>query len=286
MAQLFDIRKVVIGPKSFVAEVELAPSAPLLTSDDEQGTELVLGLMPELAEHACLGDSSSVFGEVVSSTELAHLLEHVTVELLARTDIAGDITSGKTVEVGERSYEITLSCPDDVLVAGALSSAVWILQWAYSGGGEPVPNVGATVSGLVGLVESLGDEEPVDDGAPLEEAPLDEAVDEGATTAFEAQPYGGPEGDVSLTEEDAVALGETTAFAPLSEEPRQDYPGQAPTEAGADPLPMAADPEGGHAGPAAIDVEAEASPEQGAPDDVPSPRSWDMGNYPRPHLVR
>lgn len=286
MAQLFDIRKVVIGPKSFVAEVELAPSAPLLTSDDEQGTELVLGLMPELAEHACLGDSSSVFGEVVSSTELAHLLEHVTVELLARTDIAGDITSGKTVEVGERAYQITLSCPDDVLVAGALSSAVWILQWAYSGGGEPAPNVEATVSGLVGLVESLGDEEPVDEGAPLEEAPLDEVTDEGATTVFEAQPSGGPDETDALTAEDVVALGETTAFAPLSGETQMDYPGQAPTDAGVEALFEAAEPAEEPVEPAAADAEASLGQDASDVEAVPSSRPWDMGNYPRPHLVR
>ena len=141
MAQLFDIKKVTVGPRALVARVEITPSAPLMTGDDPEGTERVLGLMPGLAYHACLGDASASFGEVISDTELAHLLEHVTVELLAQTNIAGDISSGQTVEVAERAYEITLSCPDDVLVAGALSSAAWVLQWAYSGGGEPEPDI-------------------------------------------------------------------------------------------------------------------------------------------------
>ena len=174
MAQLFDIRKVTVGPRNLEAVVEVAPSAPLMTSDDAEGTGRVLSLMPELADHVCLGDSAPRFGDVIEDTELAHLLEHVTVELLARTDIAGDILSGQTVELGERLYMITLVCPDDVLVAGALSSAVWILQWAYSGGGDPQPDVEAIAGGLVGLVESLEDGEKDE---PAEPEDVDEDVD-------------------------------------------------------------------------------------------------------------
>ena len=151
MAQLFDIKKVTVGPRTLAAEVEVAPNAPLLTSDDPEGTRLMVELMPQIADHVCLGDAGPHFGEVVEQTELAHLLEHVTVELLARTDIAGDISTGRTVQTGERSFEVELSCPDDVLVAGALSSAVWIMQWAYSGGGDPKPDVDAIASGLVDI---------------------------------------------------------------------------------------------------------------------------------------
>lgn len=178
MAQLFDIRKVTVGPRNLEAVVELAPTAPLRTSEDLAGTELVYNLMPELADHVCLGDSAPRFGDVIGDTELAHLLEHVTVELLARTDAAGDVSSGQTVELAERTYQITLACPDDVLVAGALSSAVWVLQWAYSGGGEPEPDIEAIASGLVGLVQSLDapsdgekDQEPVQQDVDPQPAP-------------------------------------------------------------------------------------------------------------------
>lgn len=183
MAQLFDIKKATIGPRNFEALVEVAPSAPAMTSDDPEGTDRVLDLLPGLVDHVCLGDSAPSFGEVVEDTELAHLLEHVTVELLARTDVAGDVTSGQTVGAGERTYKITFLCPDDVLVAGALSSAVWILQWAYSGGGEPEPDIDAIVAGLVNLVESLsgepeGDEEPEAEVEAAEADAADEAVEE------------------------------------------------------------------------------------------------------------
>ena len=38
MAQLFDIKKVVVGPRTLTATVEVAPSAPLYTSEDLEGT--------------------------------------------------------------------------------------------------------------------------------------------------------------------------------------------------------------------------------------------------------
>lgn len=212
MAQLFDIKKVVVGPRNLEAVVEVAPSAPLMTSDDTEGTELVLDLMPALADHLCLGDSSPRFGDVVADTELAHLLEHVSVELLARTDAAGDTPSGQTTQVGERTYQITLACPDDVLVAGALSSAVWILQWAYSGGGEPQPDVDAIADGLVGLVESLDPaaagegpvEEPRDVAEGEPEAPAQQPADE--TPAADADADSAP-ADQPVSPDPAPARG-------------------------------------------------------------------------------
>ncbi len=227
MAQLFEIKKVIVGPRNLEAIVELAPSAPLMTSEDPKGTELVLDLMPGLADHLCLGDSSSSFGEVVEDTELAHLLEHVTVELLARTDVAGDVSSGLTTGLGDGLYQITLACPDDVLVAGALSSAVWVLQWAYSGGSDPRPDVDAIVDGLVSLVESLGAEE--------------------SELASEPEPVAAPapEAEPELVD-DFADEPETEDLTPEPEDAPED----------------------------------EKDPEPGPAD------AWDLGDVPRPHLVR
>lgn len=201
MAQLFDIRKVTIGPRNLEAVVEVAPSAPLRTSDDAEGTELVRDLLPELADHVCLGDAAPRFGEVIEDTELAHLLEHVTVELLARTDVAGDIASGQTAELEERTYRITLACPDDVLVAAALSSAAWILQWAYSGGGDPRPDIEAIVGGLVALVEGLeegfdeGEDAPEDDSEDAAEPALEAEGEDAEPEAEATEPENAPEDD-------------------------------------------------------------------------------------------
>lgn len=255
MAQLFDFKKVSVGPRSLVATVELAPSAPVMTSEDPTATDLVLDLMPALRDHVCLGDAAPTFGEVAHDTELAHLLEHVTVELLAQTDIAGDIACGQTAAVAERAYEITLGCPDDVLVAGALSSAAWILQWAYSGGGDPRPDVSAIVGGLVALVESVSDQVPAE-------------ADAGADAVVPV-----PE---SEPEPEAVT---TAAPDPQAEPPAEPQAApEPPAELGLEPEPQG-DPEPEPA------FEPEPVPDV-QPEPTPGPDAWDMDDVPRPHLVR
>ena len=222
MAQLFEIKKVVVGPKNLDATVELAPSAPMMTCEDLEGTTRVWEVMPQLRDHVCLGDESGTFGDVMGDTELAHLLEHVTVELLARTDIAGDISCGQTTEVGERTYKLTFKCPDDVLVVGALSSAAWLMQWAFSGGGDPKPDADAIASGLVDLVKSLPEveEEPEDElvPAPWEEQPVAAADDVCEGSAGEAQ-ASEPEPETEPVAAEPPVSPAEPAAAPEPEEP-------------------------------------------------------------------
>ena len=161
MAELIHIKKVVVGPRNLDATIQLSDDAPRMTSDDAIGTRCVVDLLPGVEKHACLGDTAPQFGDVVSDTEVAHLLEHVAVELLALTNRAGDITSGRTTTLDEKLglFEVSLACPDDVLVAGALSSAAWILSWAYADGEDPKPNIEAITQGLVALVKSVDSED-------------------------------------------------------------------------------------------------------------------------------
>ena len=167
MAQLINIIRVVVDPEYLTATVQLSPDAPLMTSEDLEGTTRVYNLMPTIIDHACVGDAGETFKDCMGHTELAHLLEHVTVELLARTNMVDTIVAGRTWRelAYDRTFSIQLDCVDDVLVAGALSSAVWIITWAFTGGAGPVPDVEATVSGLAQLVQGL----PKQGDAPRED---------------------------------------------------------------------------------------------------------------------
>ena len=271
MAQLFDIKKVTVGPKNLEAIVGLAANAPVMTSEDLEGTTRVWRVMPELRDHVGLGDESGGFGDVMGNTELAHLLEHVTVELLARTDVAGDIACGQTSEVGERTYKIVLKCVDDVLVVGALSSAAWIMQWAFSGGGEPVPDVDAIAKGLVELVGSLpaveekGVQEPAAEPEPAEDQePSPEAAAEDAVSVPEpAAPV------IDEAEVDAIMAAEPPAAPEPEPETTEDAEPEAePTELEAEPT-EAVEPE-----PEAVEevrpVEEPAA-EEPAPEPEPVP---------------
>lgn len=179
MAQLIDIQKVVVGPEYLTATVQLADDAPRRTSEDLEGTTRIYNLMPTIIGQACVGDVGATFRDVMGDTELAHLMEHVAIELISRTELADRITTGRTwpIDQDKGLYSIQLTCVDDVLVAGALSSAAWIIDWAFTGGVGPEPDIDATVDGLTGLVERLDGDVP-DDG---EEAYDDDAAydDEG-----------------------------------------------------------------------------------------------------------
>jgi len=157
MAELIEIVRVVVGTEYFTATVRVAEDAPLMTSEDLEGTTRVYNLMPQIINHACMGDAGEIFRDCMGDTEVCHLLEHMTVELLSRTSVATEVIAGRTWRelAYERTYSIQLPCIDDVLVAGALSSAIWIFDWAFTGGTGPVPDVGATVAGLEQLALSL-----------------------------------------------------------------------------------------------------------------------------------
>ena len=284
MAQLISIKKVVVGPKNLTATVEFSAKAPRLTSENAEATERVLELLPGLSEHLCLGDADARFGLVANDTEVAHLLEHVTVELLALTNLAGDVASGKTSLVDSRRglYEIILACPDDVLVAASLSSAVWLLNWAYGNQDEADPDINAIVSGLVALIQSLDGEktdEPADSAEPEAGAALQvesvEAEDYVADNSFE---------DVA----DAAAADAVEAEVADAEENNAEVAGiDAADVADAADAESAAEPDA--AEPATAVELAEATAAEDATDDsevTDVPDDWNMINVPRSKPVR
>lgn len=294
MAQLISIKKVVVGPKNLTATVEFSAKAPRLTSENAEATERVLELLPGLSNHLCLGDADARFGLVAKDTEVAHLLEHVTVELLALTNLAGDVASGKTSLVDSRRglYEIILACPDDVLVAASLSSAVWLLNWAYGNQEDADPDINAIVSGLVALIQSLNGEktdeladsaEPEADAAPQVESvdAEDYAADNSSEDVADAAAADAVEAEVADAEENNAEVAGIDAAdedAPADvAEPAAD----AEPAAGADPATEAAE--------APADELAEATAAEDATDDsevTDVPDDWNMINVPRSKPVR
>ena len=289
MAQLISIKKVVVGPKNLTATVEFSAKAPRLTSENAEATERVLELLPGLSEHLCLGDADARFGLVANDTEVAHLLEHVTVELLALTNLAGDMSSGKTSLVDSRRglYEIILACPDDVLVAASLSSAVWLLNWAYGNQEDADPDINAIVSGLVALIQSLNGEktdeladsaEPEADAAPQAESvdTEDYAADNSSEDVADAAAADAVEAEVADAEENNAevagidAAGEDAVAPADVAEPAADA-AEAPVEE-------------------VIATElVEATAAEDATDDsevTDVPDDWNMINVPRPKPVR
>ncbi|MBR2835486.1 MAG: hypothetical protein IKE43_07265 [Coriobacteriales bacterium] len=152
---LFDIQKITVGPETLIAQVHLPDDAPLSTSDDIEATSRIYQMMPQIANHTCISEYGDRFRDALGSTSLAHLLEHMTVELVAQVSDT-EVIAGNTREGSEeRTWEIELTCPDDVLVISALSSANWICGWAFTGGADPAPGLDAIVGGLKSLLDGL-----------------------------------------------------------------------------------------------------------------------------------
>lgn len=278
---LIDIQRVEVGPRTLTARIRLAEGAPLMTSDDIEGTARVYYLLPHIVEHVCLGDSAEKFRDVMGDTEVAHLLEHVTVELLALTNIAGDVSTGRTfaVEGDDRAWDIELACPDDVLVSAALASGAWLLDWAYNGGGDPEPDIGATIAGLVDLIDALPAPEPQQVGEG--EVIVDEFTPVQEDEALEFEPAAEPEPVEEAVpseepESDAEPMGADEPEAPVEPAPEPEatdaeaMPEEDVVPAEEEPTPEA-------------EVEAD---EQAAEEPVEEPDIEEPEDYPAPHAIR
>ncbi|WP_229071781.1 cyanophycin synthetase family protein [Collinsella aerofaciens] len=221
MAGLFNILKVTVSEDKICAHVLVNPGMPLMTSEDIEATARVYYLVPAIAKHLCLGDSGREFQDCMGQTELCHLLEHVSVELMNETGLAGNISCGRTrvSEHDERVFEIELSCPDDALAIGALSSATFMMDWAYLHADQPAPDVDGTVAGLRNLVLGMRAEaegkdpheavaaangEDVADDAAEDDVPADADVDSVVDAA--AEPAAEPQGVPNFEDEPQVAI--------------------------------------------------------------------------------
>lgn len=225
MAGLFNILKVTVSEDKICAHVLVNPGMPLMTSEDIEATARVYYLVPAIAKHLCLGDSGREFQDCMGQTELCHLLEHVTVELMNETGLAGSISCGRTrvSEHDERVFEVELSCPDDALAIGALSSATFMMDWAYLHADQPAPDVEGTVAGLRNLVLGMR--------AEAEGKDPHEAV-AAANGEDAAEDEGADEGDVPVDAEPQVAIDTEGAVAENHEASAAVFGGAATVPAG------------------------------------------------------
>lgn len=247
MAGLFNILKVTVSEDKICAHVLVNPGMPLMTSEDIEATARVYYLVPAIAKHLCLGDSGREFQDCMGQTELCHLLEHVSVELMNETGLAGNISCGRTrvSEHDERVFEIELSCPDDALAIGALSSATFMMDWAYLHADQPAPDVDGTVAGLRNLVLGMRAEaegkdpheavaaangEDVAEDAAEGDAPADADVDLVVDAA--AEPAAEPQGVPNFDDEPQVAIDTEGAVVENHEASAAVFGGAATAPAG------------------------------------------------------
>lgn len=118
------VERVARGPRRLDVTVRVRPGELDRTSPEIAAR--VLAALPRLASHGCRNDDGRAFEQEVANTEVAHLFEHVALELMA---LAG---SPRTLE-GETSwdagldgkgvYTVSLQCDDERVCRGAIRVA-------------------------------------------------------------------------------------------------------------------------------------------------------------------
>ena len=166
------------------------------------------------------------------------------------------------------------------MVAASLSSAVWLLNWAYGNQDEADPDINAIVSGLVALIQSL-DGEKNNESADSVEPEVDTASE---AESVEAGDYAADNSSEDV--DDAAAADAAEAEVADAEENNAEVAGvdaadSEPTDTDADAAePATTEP---------VDELADATAAENATDDsevTDVPDDWNMINVPRSKPVR
>ena len=126
--------------------VRLGPGEPRRVSHEVAGR--ALALLPGLAAHRC-GVDGGVLPEEIEGTQIAHLFEHVLLELMVRTGAADGPVAGETTWDAELDgpgvYAVSVSCADARACRMALRAAKAVMRHLLDGGPAPrLPHTGLT----------------------------------------------------------------------------------------------------------------------------------------------
>lgn len=108
----------------------------------------VLALLPGLADHRCVNAEGRTFRDEAAATEVAHLFEHVVLELLTLS--GSERPAGETVwdfdRDGKGVYEVSFACDHERACRRAIRVGAAIMQRALDG--RTAPNVEREVERL------------------------------------------------------------------------------------------------------------------------------------------
>lgn len=125
----FTITRLVFGPAS--TRIYLTRNAQTPRMSTPELAAFCLKARPTLQAHACQNDGARTFGDVIDHTLVAHLLEHLIIDILVeltRDEQASFAGVTEVLDAKEKSACITITCAHDVLVCKALREAHLILS--------------------------------------------------------------------------------------------------------------------------------------------------------------
>ena len=144
------IETTVIGSRRAELLVAFAPGEPLRTSEVPGSATRALGVLPGLRGHRCDNGVGTTFAEELADTEIAHLLEHAALEVMALAE-APDTLRGATswdfARDGVGVFRVRLEHDDAATLEGAVALAADVVAWA-AGRRDEAPDVTTAVRAL------------------------------------------------------------------------------------------------------------------------------------------
>lgn len=132
------VDRIDVGLTYLEALLTLDVAVPKRTSDVPMLRERALGLLPGLRRHTCENDASLPFSAELADTETAHLVEHVTVELMALAGSSRSLraeTRWDFAADGVGRYRLRIAYDDDLVAIAALKEAIALVTWLVCGRG-------------------------------------------------------------------------------------------------------------------------------------------------------
>ena len=129
--QPIQVRALTVRTGRIVAEIAI-PDERFRTTTPKLAA-FAEGQYPDLPHHACVNDVGFAFGDVIESTSVPHLLEHLVISLQVREKAIGDATFiGTTEWVDEDAGEarIEFGFKDDMVALRAFNEATRFVNTA------------------------------------------------------------------------------------------------------------------------------------------------------------
>jgi len=98
----------------------------------EQAVARLLEWLPGLRNHRCSTGGTRSFAEEMLTTEVAHLFEHVVLEVLVRVGSTDEVRGETVWRKGEDAYLVSINDDDDVVCIAAARLALRLIDSAFS----------------------------------------------------------------------------------------------------------------------------------------------------------
>lgn len=144
------VGRIDVDDERLEALVTVTDLTLMRTSSAPDVAARALTLLPGLARHSCENDRDLSFSREFRDTETPHLLEHITIELMALSGSPRSLrgrTSWDFALDGQGVFRVSIEYDDDIVALGALKESIGIVDWLMVGS-DVLPDVASSVERL------------------------------------------------------------------------------------------------------------------------------------------